>query len=78
MRVNSKGFFKKNHNRKFLKCLSASKLINNTVLFKGNDTVICFKDKDIWINDKKISPTAELVRCTVWFNFRFGSSKNEF
>ena len=35
-------------------------MINNTVLFKGNDTVICFKNKDIYINDnsKKSLATA--------------------
>ena len=59
MRVNSKGFLKKSQSKIF-ECLSASKLINNTVLFKGNDTVICFKNKDIYINDnsKKSLATA--------------------
>ena len=37
--------FKIKSNSKILKCLNASKKIGNTILFKGNDTVIGFKDK---------------------------------
>ena len=43
--------FKIKSNSKILKCLNASKKIGNTILFKGNDTVIGFKDESIWIND---------------------------
>ena len=32
-------------------CLKASKLINNCILLKGNDTVIAFPDENIWINN---------------------------
>ena len=32
-------------------CLNASKLINNCVLLKGNDTVIAFPNDNIWINN---------------------------
>ena len=45
--------FKIKSNSKILKCLNASKK-NNTVLFKGNDTVIGFKDESIYINDNAI------------------------
>ncbi len=32
-------------------CIEASKLINNCVLLKGNDTVIAFPNNKIWINN---------------------------
>ena len=50
------GEFKKvfNYSKKLSKinnCLRASKLIDNCVLLKGNDTVIAFPDENIWINN---------------------------
>ena len=50
------GEFKKvfNYSNKLSKinnCLRASKLIDNCVLLKGNDTVIAFPDENIWINN---------------------------
>ena len=50
------GEFKKvfNYSKKLSKinnCLTASKLIDNCVLLKGNDTVIAFPDENIWINN---------------------------
>ena len=55
--------FKKKSQSKILKCLSASKIDNTTVLFKGNDTVICFKDEIyiLMIIQKNLSPQPELV-----------------
>ena len=44
-------FFKTKSKSKILECLNASKLIANTVLFKGNDTVIAFSENNLWIND---------------------------
>ncbi len=50
------GEFKRvfNYSKKLSKvnnCLKASKLINNCILLKGNDTVIAFPDEKIWINN---------------------------
>ena len=50
------GEFKKvfNYSKKLSKinnCLRASKLIDNCILLKGNDTVIAFPDENIWINN---------------------------
>ena len=50
------GEFKRvfNYSKKLSKvsnCLKASKLIDNCVLLKGNDTVIAFPDENIWINN---------------------------
>ena len=50
------GEFKKvfNYSKKLSKinnCLKASKLINNCILLKGNDTVIAFPNENIWINN---------------------------
>ena len=44
-------FFKTKSKSKILECLNASKSIANTVLFKGNDTVIAFSENNLWIND---------------------------
>ena len=38
--------------------LNATKLIRNTILFKGNDTVISFKNQSIWINDNATNSLA--------------------
>ena len=43
--------FKNRKKSKIFECLNAVKLICNTILFKGNDTVIGFKDNSVWIND---------------------------
>ena len=52
--------FKSKSRSKILECVHASKLINNTVLFKGNDTVVAFNNDNVWINDnaKKSLATA--------------------
>ena len=48
-----KGEFKKifeSSENKIMDCVNASRLISNTVLFKGNDTVISYPHGNVWIN----------------------------
>ena len=35
---------------KLQNCIKASRLINNSIVYKGNDTVVCFDDESLWIN----------------------------
>ena len=50
--------FQNKSKSKIQECLNASKLIRNTILLKGNDTVISFKDDSIWINDNATNSLA--------------------
>ena len=48
-----KGEFKKifeSSENKIMDCVNASRLISNTVLYKGNDTVISYPNGNVWIN----------------------------
>ena len=48
-----RGEFKKifeSSENKLLDCFNASKLISNTILYKGNDTVISYPNGNIWVN----------------------------
>ena len=50
--------FKYTCQSKIQESLNATKLIRNTILFKGNDTVISFKNQNIWINDNATNSLA--------------------
>ena len=50
--------FQNKSKSKIQECLNASKLVRNTILLKGNDTVISFKDDSIWINDNATNSLA--------------------
>ena len=50
--------FKYNCQSKIQESFNATKLIRNTILFKGNDTVISFKNQNIWINDNATNSLA--------------------
>ena len=46
-----KRIFTFNNQSKILNCLDASKIVNNCVLFKGNDSVISFPKGRVWLNN---------------------------
>ncbi len=46
-----KRLFRFNFSSKILNCYSASKLIENCVLLKGNDSVISFPEGRVWLNN---------------------------
>ena len=50
--------FKYTSQSKIQESFNATKLIRNTILFKGNDTVISFKNQNIWINDNATNSLA--------------------
>jgi len=39
-----------NKKSKIENCITASKLINNTIVFKGNDTVVCFPNGKVYVD----------------------------
>ena len=43
---------------KIQESFKATKLIRNAILFKGNDTVVSFKNQNIWINDNATNSLA--------------------
>ena len=48
-----RGEFKKifeSSENKLQDCFDASKLVSNTILYKGNDTVISFPNGNVWVN----------------------------
>ena len=42
--------FNESEESKLQNCIKASRLINNSIVYKGNDTVVCFKGENLWIN----------------------------
>ena len=46
-----KRLFSHSEESKLQNCLKASKLINNSIVHKGNDTVVCLNNGSLWIND---------------------------
>mgnify|MGYP001490239476 CR=1 FL=1 len=42
--------FTESEESKLQNCIKASKLINNSIVYKGNDTVVCFEDESLWIS----------------------------